>query len=75
MSFEESMTAFYMAFAEQRVEQACQALGGMRLAAAAGRGQGDGALREEVRFSASQSRLRGFMSARLQSEAAHPPDA
>lgn len=31
MSFEENMTAFYMAFAEQKLEQMCQALSNMRL--------------------------------------------
>lgn len=32
MSFEENMTAFYMAFAEQALEPMCQALSNMRLA-------------------------------------------
>ncbi|KAJ0395227.1 hypothetical protein ATCC90586_000277 [Pythium insidiosum] len=31
MSFEENVTAFYMAFAEQQLEQMCQSLGNMRL--------------------------------------------
>lgn len=31
MSFEENMTAFYMAFAEQTLEPMCQALSNMRL--------------------------------------------
>lgn len=45
MSFEESMTAFYMALAEQRLEAAALALGGMRQAVAGP----EAALREEVR--------------------------
>ncbi|KAG7381686.1 Golgi transport complex subunit 4 [Phytophthora pseudosyringae] len=33
MSFEESVTSFYVAFAEQQLEQVCQALGDMRVSA------------------------------------------
>jgi hypothetical protein len=31
MSFQENMTAFYMAFAEQKLDQLCQSLSNMRL--------------------------------------------
>lgn len=56
MSFEEGMTAFYVALAEEKLEQATQALGSMRLAVANDRSGGgkddpDAALREEVRQS------------------------
>lgn len=48
MSFEENMTAFYMAFAEDKLEQMCLALGNMRLAVQQGGGNADAAVREEV---------------------------
>lgn len=58
MSFEENMTAFYMAFAERTLEQMCQALINMRLVvqsdrverhASAPHEQEDAGVREEVR--------------------------
>lgn len=58
MSFEENMTAFYMAFAEQALEPMCQALSNMRLVVQSDRvekdtsaphEQQDADVREEVR--------------------------
>ncbi|KAL4165321.1 hypothetical protein KRP22_004050 [Phytophthora ramorum] len=47
MSFEESVTSFYVALAEQQLEQVCQALGDMRVSAAHCAGQ-DAAVRDEM---------------------------
>lgn len=60
MSFEENLTAFYMALAEQALEPMCQALSNMRLAvqsdrveaaASAPHEQQAAAVRDEVRRS------------------------
>ncbi|KAG6614247.1 Golgi transport complex COD1 protein [Phytophthora cinnamomi] len=48
MSFEESVTRFYVALAEQQLEQVCQALGDMRVSAASSASSSDAAVRDEM---------------------------
>ncbi|KAG2521288.1 hypothetical protein BBO99_00000717 [Phytophthora kernoviae] len=67
MSFEESMTTFYVAFAEQQLDQVCQALGDMRVSAQrSSSGDADAAAVRNEMLRACELKAQGLQTSALE---------